>query len=144
MTVKVTDTDEIYLNEINTFSVIKSIIDNILTCSTKLDLVLVYYECVCKVFEKYRVSFRLDKCEFLKYRVEYVVHNLTPTCNVPAKSKFNMINDWKLPTYIQGFRSFVGLKTFYHNYAPYFEVSIKPLRKLYRNYFCKDIPLMEW
>ena len=48
-----------------------------------------------QVIKKYHVSFILDKCQFLKDRVEYVGHNLTLTGNVPSKSKFNMINDWK-------------------------------------------------
>ena len=48
------------------------------------------------------MRFRLDKCEFLKDRVEYIGNDLTLTGNVPAKSKFNIINDWKLATYRQG------------------------------------------
>ena len=79
------------------------------------------------------MRFILDKCELLNDSVEYVGHNLNPTINVPEKSKFNMINDWKLPTSSQGLHYFIGLKTFYHNYAPYFEVRIKPLQKSYRN-----------
>ena len=67
--------------------------------------------------------------------VEYVGHDLSPTDNFPVKYKFNMINDWKLPTYSQGLHSFIGLINFYHYYVPYFEVRIKPLQKLYRNYF---------
>ena len=55
-----------------------------------------------------------------------------------------MINDWKLPTSSQGLNSFIGIINFYHNYTPYFEVRIKPLRKLYRNYFRKDTPVMKW
>ena len=55
-----------------------------------------------------------------------------------------MINNWKLSTYIQGLHYFISLITFYHNYAPYFEVRIKPLQKIYRDYFRKNIPLMAW
>ena len=59
-------------------------------------------------------------------------------------TKFNMINDWKLLISSQGLHSFIGLINFYHNYAPYFEVHIKPLLKLYCDYFHKNIPLMAW
>ena len=130
MTVRVTDTDEIYLNGIKTFSGIKGIIDDILTRSTNLDLILIYFECVCKVLKKHRVRFRLNKCELLKDRVEYVGHYLTPPGNVPEKSEFNIINDWKLPTSSQGLHYFISLVNVYHNYASYFEVRIKPLQKL--------------
>ena len=51
MTVRITDWDEIYINSIKTFSGIKGIIDSILTCSTNLDLVLIYLEFVYKLFE---------------------------------------------------------------------------------------------
>ena len=115
MTVRVTDADEIYINEIKNKSSSKGIIYNILKWSTNLDLILIYLECVCKVFKKYRVSFRLDKSEFLKDGVEYVGHDLTPTGNFPSKSKFNIIHDWKLPTSSQGLHSFIGLINFYHN-----------------------------
>ena len=52
MTARVTESDEIYLNGIKNFSGSKVIIDNILTWSTNLDLILIYFECVYKVFEK--------------------------------------------------------------------------------------------
>ena len=118
MTVRFTDADYIYFNGIKTFSVSKGVIDDILTWSTNLDFNLIYFECICKVFETYCASFRLDKCEFLKDRVEYVGHELTPTGNFPAISTFNMINDWKPTTSIQVLNSFIGLMNFYHNYAP--------------------------
>ena len=43
--------------------------DILLWCDDK-DLILIYLSCVCKSFKKYCVSFRLDKCVFLKFRVE--------------------------------------------------------------------------
>ena len=49
-TVRVTYADEIYLNGTNNVSGSKVIIDYILTWSTDLELILIYFECVCKVF----------------------------------------------------------------------------------------------
>ena len=109
MAFRFTDADEIYLNVIKNISVRKGIIDDILTWSINLDFILIYFEYVCKVLKKYRVSFRLDKREFLKDRMEYFGHDLTPTGNVPEKSKLNMINEWKIPTSSQGLHSFIGL-----------------------------------
>ena len=108
ITFRFTDADKIYINGIKYFSGSKRIIDDILTWSTNLDLILICFECVCKVFEKYHVIFRLNKCVLLKDRVEYVGHDLTPTVNVPEKSKFRIINDWKLTTSSQGLHSFDG------------------------------------
>ena len=101
--ITIRNTDEIYLGDKRIYSGTKVIIDDILLWSTNLDLVLVLllFECVFKVFLKYRVSFRLDKCEFLKERVEYVGHDLTPNGNCPAASKFDLITDWVIPVHSQ-------------------------------------------
>ena len=130
MTVRVTDVDEIYINSIKNFSGIKVIIDNIFTWSTNFELILIYFKCVRTVFKSYHVSFRFDKCEFPKDLVEYVGHNLTPTGNFQEKSKFNVTNDWKLLISSQFLHYFISLIHFYRNYAPYFKVCIKHLRKL--------------
>eukprot|EP00978_Attheya_sp_CCMP212_P015876 scaffold41044_cov68-Attheya_sp.AAC.1 len=53
------------------------IIDDILLWSTSEDACILMFECVCKVFQKYRVSFHLSKCDFLKSSIEYVGHNMT-------------------------------------------------------------------
>ena len=44
----------------------KTIIDDILLWCDKTYLTLLLFTCVCEVFQKYRMSFRLDKCEFKK------------------------------------------------------------------------------
>ena len=92
----------------------KTIIDDILLWCSHTDALLLLMECVCKVFRKYRVSFRLKKCDFLKDRVEYVGHDITNEGNCPAQSKFNLINDWQLPSTGQTLLSFIGLINFYH------------------------------
>ena len=50
----------------------KTIIDDILLWCDDKTLILLYFRCVCEVFLKYRVSLRLDKCDFLKLSVEYI------------------------------------------------------------------------
>ena len=92
----VSNTDEITIGGVTLYCGSRVIIDNILLWASNLQVVLVHFKCVCEVFQKYRVSFRLDKCDFIKDRVEYVGHDLTLTGNCPAKSKFKMINDWTL------------------------------------------------
>ena len=89
---------DIYLDAKKIYCGTKSIIDDVLIWCSNIACILVYFKCVCKVLKKNRVSFRQDKCHFLPDRVEYVGHNLQANGNCPAKSKFNMINDWMLPT----------------------------------------------
>ena len=71
-------------------------------------------------------------------------HDLTLDGNYPAASKLNLITDWALYLSGQSLHSVVELVIFYHKYAPYFEIHIKMLRKLIKDYFRKTILLMAW
>ena len=136
--------EDIYLDNVKITSGTKSIIDDIIIWSNSVPVIMVYFESVCQVFQKYRVSFRLDKCRFLQDRVEYVGHDLTPLGNCPAKSKFDLISDWPLPITGSSLHSFIGLVVFYHKYAPFLEIRLKPFRAMIRKYFRKTIPPLAW
>ena len=133
---------EIYIGNKKIVSGTKIIIYDILLWSSNICALFVYLECICKVHRKYRVSFRLDKCDFLKPRVEYVRHDVTNDGNCPASTKFSMINDRKIPERGENLFSFIGLINFYHRYAPYMEIRLKPLRKLLKQYYRKTIHIM--
>ena len=119
-------------------------INNTLAYSTNIELILIYFECICKVFDKYWVSFKLDNCKFLKYRFKFVGHDILSDILCPAQSTFDIIKDWTLPSTGQSLHSFVGLINFYHNYAPYFEILLKPLRELYGDFLWKPNPRTAW
>ena len=122
----------------------KIIIDDILLYSNHVLTLLHYFSCVAQVFTKYRLSFKLTKCEFFKKRVEFVGHDLTIYGNCPAASKFDLIRDWPLPPHAISLLSFIGLCSFYSRYCPWFETNIKPLRKLQRFFHRQPIPIMAW
>jgi hypothetical protein len=63
------------------------IVDNILLFAVDKVELLDYLECVLEVCQKYRLSLKLSKCDFLKERIEYVGHDLTSDGNCPSKSK---------------------------------------------------------
>ena len=88
----------IFIRDLKLSSGTKSIIGDILLWSNNIPAILIYLECICRVFQKYRATFRLDQCDFLKERVKFVGHDLTVDDNCPAASKFDMIKDWVLPT----------------------------------------------
>ena len=87
--------------------------------------ILIYFECVCLVFQKYSVRCRQDTFNFLSSRFEYVGRDLTADRNSPAKPIYNMITDWALPLCGSSLYSFVGLATFSHRYDPYLDMHIK-------------------
>ena len=138
----VKDSFEIFIGNQNITSGTKKIIDDILLYCRKRSLILLYLESICIIFRKYRFSFRLDNCEFLKDGTEYALHNITSDGNCPAQSKSNMIKDWKQPVPGQYLFTFVGLINFYHRSVPYLELKLKPLHRLFRAYYQQPIPMM--
>ena len=83
----------VHLNSDRLYCGTKSIIDDVLIWLINITCILKYFDCACRVFQKYRVSFRQDKCHFLLDKVEYAGHDLLAHGNCPAQSKFNMINN---------------------------------------------------
>ena len=58
------------------YNEIKSIINNVLIWSSNITSILVYFEYIYRVFQKYRVSSRQHKFHFLLDQVEYAGHAL--------------------------------------------------------------------
>ena len=122
----------------------KNIIDDILLWSTDVTHLLTLLDCVASTFVKYRVSFKLKKCEYLQDRVEWLGHDLTPTGNLPAVSKFALIENWTLPTSAQQLHSNISFLSFYSRYLPWFEVKSSVLRRIRDQHKNKPIPAAFW
>ena len=120
----------IHLDSDKLYSETKTITDDVLIWCSNITCILKYFECMCRIFQKYMVSFRQDKCHFLLDSVEYVGHDLLSNGNSLTQFKFNMITNWTLPFTDSNLHSFVRLVTFYQLYAPYLEMRIKPLHHL--------------
>jgi hypothetical protein len=122
----------------------RTIIDDILNWCTNPEVLVDLFEYICIVFLKYRVSFRLYKCGFFVNIIEYVGHDITSDGNIPAQSKHDTIQDWLLPKTAKSMLSFVSHCSFYQRYVPWFEVGIKELRRMVRQYSRKAITPVEW
>ena len=96
----------------------KIIIDDILLYSNHIPTLLLYFSCVAHVFSKYRLSFKLTKCDFFKQHVEFVWHDLKTYSNCPTVSNFDLIMDWPLSSHAIFLLSFIGLCSFYSRYCP--------------------------
>ena len=122
----------------------KIVIDDILLYSNHIPTLRHYFSCVANFFTKFRLSFKLSKCDFLESHVEFVGYDLTAGGNCPAQSKFNLIKEWPLPTHSSVLLSFIGLCLFYSRYCPWFETIIKPRRRLQRSFHHAQLPIMTW
>ena len=87
------------------------IVDSILSFSNHLPTILRYFSCVARFFTKYRLSFKLSKCESFKSRVEYVGHDFTADGNYPVAFKFYLIQKWPChpPPHSISLLSLIGL-----------------------------------
>ena len=54
---------------------------------------------VIGVFIKYRLSFKLSKCDFFQSRVEYVGQDITTYGNCLTASKFDLLQRYPLPSH---------------------------------------------
>ena len=79
---------------------------------------------VCRVFNKYRCSFKLNKCDFLQSRCEYVGIDIAKNDNSPVSSKYQIILDWGVPRTRESLGSFIGLMIFYNNVFPWQKVNL--------------------
>ena len=123
---------------------IKTIIDDRLLYSNRIPTSSHYFSCVVQVFTKYRLSFKLSKCDLFLPRVEYIGHDCTVGGNYPVQFNFKLIKIWSLPPHDVSLLSFIGLCDFYRNYVPWFESNIKPLCRLQRLYDRQSLPMLAW
>jgi len=122
----------------------RQIVDDILLFSNSPTVLLLYFECVCHIFTKWRLSFNPKKCDFFLDRIEWIGYDLRPTGNSPASSKYDSVRHWPTPSTGQSLHSFVGLLNFYSKFIPHFELRVGPLRALVRRFHRKDIPPDAW
>ena len=122
----------------------KNIMDDSLLWATDPMVCLRYFRCMCEVFTKYRLSFNPKKCDFFLKRFEWLGHDVKTDGNSPAASKFNLIEDWPLPSNGTSLLSFLGLITYYSKYIPNYEEKSRLLRILAKSCHRQPIPLEAW
>ena len=71
----------------------KTNIDATLIYSNNITTFLHYCSYVVQVFTKYRLSFKVSKCDVFLSRIEYYGHALTADSNCPIQPKFDLIKN---------------------------------------------------
>ena len=67
----------------------KTIINDTLIFFNHIPTLLHYFSCVAQVFTKYRLSFKMSKCDFFLPRVEYVGHDLWLVVTIQHNPSFS-------------------------------------------------------
>ena len=122
----------------------RQVVDDILLYCNDPYVLILFFDCVCAIFVKYRISFNPSKCEFFLKRLEWIGHDMLIDGNAPASGKYDSIREWPLPTNGESLGSFTGLITFYGRFIPWHEIHIQPLRSLERHHRRKPIPPSAW
>jgi len=82
------------------------------------------------VFENLRdanLKLKLDKCEFMKKKTEFLGHIVTTNGIKPNPNKTKAITNFSLPKTSKQIKSFLGLCGFYRKFIPNFAQIVKPM-----------------
>lgn len=110
------------------------IMDDCFMFSYCIENVFIITECVCIIARKYHLTWKLKKCRWLPKEVEFVGVDISKKGNSPARSKFERLEQWKTPTCPRDIMSFIGFAIFYLRWISHFELRVKPLRALIKEF----------
>ena len=94
-----------------------------------------------EVFRRLRdVSVKLNpkKCSFVKQRVDYLGHVVTPEGICPNPDKVRVVQEYPTPTNLKELRSFLGLANYYRRFVRGFLNIANPLNALTK----KNVPFV--
>ena len=107
-------------------------IDDIIIFSKSVDEHLAHLEEVFRRLREASVKLNPKKCNFVKQKVEYLGHVITPQGIEVDKNKVQVVLDFPTPKNLKELRSFLGLANYYRRFIKGFSVIASPLNALTR------------
>ena len=111
-------------------------IDDIIIFSQSVDEHLDHLEEVFRRLRDANVKLNPKKCSFVKQRVEYLGHVVTPEGISPNPDKVRVVQEFPTPTNLKELRSFLGLANYYRRFVRGFSNIANPLNALTK----KNVP----
>ena len=105
-------------------------IDDILVTSADEESHLRVLEEVFKRLKEHGFRLKLEKCEFLLSRIEFLGHIISKEGIQPMPSKVEAIVHAPVPKHVQQLRSFLGLANYYRMFIPNLSTILQPLNSL--------------
>jgi len=105
-------------------------IDDIIIFSKSIDRHLVHLEEVFRRLRDANVKLNPKKCSFVKRRVEYLGHVVTPEGVSPNPDKIRVVEEFPTPKNVKELRSFLGLANYYRRFVRGFSNVASPLNSL--------------
>ena len=105
-------------------------IDDIIIFSKSIDEHLTHLEEVFRRLREANVKLNLKKCSFVKQRIEYLGHVVTPEGIFPDPGKVEVVKNFPTPARLKEFKSFLGLVNYYLRFIKSFSEIASPLNAL--------------
>ena len=105
-------------------------IDDIIIFSRSVEEHLVHLEEVFRRLRQANVKLNPKKCSFVKQKVEYLGHVVTPEGVSPNPDKVRVVQEFPTPTNLKELRNLLGLANYYRRFVKGFSHIANPLNAL--------------
>ena len=105
-------------------------IDDIIIFSRSVEEHLVHLEEVFRRLRQANVKLNPKKCSFVKQKVEYLGHVVTPEGVSPNPDKVRVVQEFPTPTNLKKLRNLLGLANYYRRFVKGFSHIANPLNAL--------------
>ena len=114
-------------------------IDDIIIFSKSIEEHLTHLKEVFRRLREANVKLNPKKCSFVKQKVEYLGHVVTPDGVMPNPEKVRVVRDFPVPKNLKELRTFMGLANYYRRFVKGFAYIANPLNAL-----TKKGSMFEW
>ena len=105
-------------------------IDYIIIFSKSVDEHLTHLEEVFRRLREANVKLNSKKCSFVKQRIKYLGHVVTPEGIFPDPSRVELVENFPTPASLKELKSFLGLANYYRPFIKGFSEIASPLNAL--------------
>ena len=105
-------------------------VDDIVIFSKSIDEHLTHLEEVFRRLREANVKLNPKKCSFVKQRIEYLGHVVTPEGIFPDPGKVEVVKNFPKPASLKELKSFLGLANYYRRFIKGFSEIASPLNAL--------------
>jgi hypothetical protein len=120
--------NSVFMPELNKFMVV--FLDDILIYSENEEDHAERLRIVLTRLREHKLYAKFSKCEFWLKKVPFLGHVLSKNGISVDPSKVQEVMDWKAPTTVHEFQSFLSLVGYYHRFIPDFSKIAKPMTSL--------------
>ena len=120
--------NKVFMEELNKFVVV--FIDDILIYSWSVEEHEQHLRVILKMLPAHELYAKFNKCEFWLQQVTFLGHIITADGVKVDPKKVKVVSEWKQPTNVIEFHSFLGLAVYYRRFIEGFSKIARPMTAL--------------